>query len=355
LNDISMHDEKRDLDGDPSLSIIVPAHNAANDIAACLGAIRASSIPVAYELIVVDDASTDDTRTIAARYADRVVSVESPAHGPAFVRNEGVKKSRGMIAVFVDADVVVHRDAIARMLDTFASSGVDAVFGSYDDQPSAPGIVSQYRNLLHHFVHQKSGGEVKSFWAGCGAVKKSAFEAAGGFDAERFHHAEMEDVELGYRLVDNGCTIVLDPSAQGTHRKKITLSGMITSDFIRRGVPWARVLLDRGEFLKPRGLSLGVSERVSAVSAALVVFGLLTSLVLRSAPLAIVTLLALGAFIIANAGFFRRLMELRGFAFAVAAVLLHIVYNVTAVAALIWALVTNRVSPSERERYKRRQ
>jgi glycosyltransferase involved in cell wall biosynthesis len=342
LNDISMQDNKRDLDGDPSLSIIVPAHNAANDIAACLSAIRASSIDAAYELIVVDDASTDETRAIAAEYADRVVEGESQARGPAFARNAGVAISRGEIVLFIDADVVVHRDAIGRMMDTFAGTRADAVVGSYDDKPAAAGIVSQYRNLLHHFVHQKSAGDVSSFWAGCGAVKKSAFNSAGGFDAKRFHHAEMEDVELGYRLVDAGYALVLDPRMQGTHRKKITLAGMIKADFLRRGVPWARVLLDRGEFLKPRGLSLGISERVSVLSSALIAVGIIAAAALQSKSLAIATATLLAMFIIANAGFFKRLLELRGLAFAVAAIPLHIVYNVTAGSALLWALATYR-------------
>ena len=337
------------------MSIIVPAHNAANDIAACLSAIRASSIPVAYELIVVDDASTDETRTIASQYANRVIAGESQARGPAFVRNAGAAISRGATIAFVDADVVVHGDAIGRMMDTFAATGADAVFGSYDDKPSAAGIVSQYRNLLHHFVHQRSVGEVKSFWAGCGAVKKSAFDAVGGFDAERFHHAEMEDVELGYRLVDNGYTIVLDPAIQGTHRKKITLAGMIRSDFVRRGVPWAGVLLDRGEFLKPRGLSLGISERVSALGSALFAVALLAAVTLQSAPFAIAAAIALAAFVIANARLFTRLLQLRGFLFAAAAVALHIIYNITAVFALLWTLVTHRVTPIERAHYRRRQ
>ena len=350
-----MQDKKRDLDGDPSLSIIVPAHNAANDIAACLSAIRASSIPAAYELIVVDDASTDETRAIAAKYANRVIAGESRARGPAFARNAGAAISRGAITVFVDADVVVHRDAISRLVDTFAATGADAVFGSYDDKPSATGVVSQYRNLLHHFVHQKAAGDVKSFWAGCGAVKKSAFDAVGGFDAERFHHAEMEDVELGYRLVDNGYTIMLDPSIQGTHRKKITLAGMIRSDFVRRGIPWARVLLDRGEFLEPRGLSLGISERVSALSSALFAAALLAAVALQSVPLASVSAVALAVFIVANAGLFKRLLKLRGFLFAGAAVPLHVIYSITAVSALLWALVTYRLTPSGRAHYRRRQ
>ena len=58
-----------------------------------------------------------------------------------------------------------------------------AVFGSYDLPPRSPNVLSQYRNLFHHFVHQTSNDRATTFWAGCGAVKASAFRAMDGFDA----------------------------------------------------------------------------------------------------------------------------------------------------------------------------
>ena len=60
--------------------------------------------------------------------------------------------------------------------------------------------MAAFRNLLHHVVHQRSAGHVRSFWAGLGAVRRTAFDAAGGFDAERYPQPSIEDVELGGRL-----------------------------------------------------------------------------------------------------------------------------------------------------------
>jgi glycosyltransferase involved in cell wall biosynthesis len=350
-----MQENRRDLAGGPSLSIIVPAHNAAHDIAGCLSAIRASAMTFAHEIIVVDDASSDETGSIAAAFADEVIALPGTPRGPAFARNHGVAASRSPIAVFIDADVMVHADAIARMMAALDTHDIAAVFGSYDDNPVASGIVSQYRNLLHHLVHQRSAGDVQSFWAGCGAVTKSAFNAVGGFDANRFHHPEMEDVELGYRLIDHGYRIMLDPEIRCSHRKKITLPGMIKSDFMRRGVPWAKVLLDRREFLAPRGLSLSVWERVSALTSVSFALSVIAAVIRDSPTLAILAVAALALFIIGNAGLLRRLARIRGVAFALAAVPLHLVYNVTAVAALVWTLVSYPLSPSERVRYTRPQ
>ena len=64
--------------------------------------------------------------------------------------------ARGEILFFVDSDVAVAPDAVSRVLAVFdRHQDVAAVFGSYDASPNAPGVVSQYRNLLHHFVHQE--------------------------------------------------------------------------------------------------------------------------------------------------------------------------------------------------------
>ena len=56
------------------------------------------------------------------------------------------------------------------------------MFGSYDDTPEAPDFISQYRNLLHHYTHQRAKREAKTFWTGCGAVRKEVFSELKGFD-----------------------------------------------------------------------------------------------------------------------------------------------------------------------------
>jgi len=234
---------------------------------------------------------------------------------------------------------MVHDDALRLMLETLESSDAVAIFGSYDDTPAAPGTVSQYRNLLHHYVHQRSGGDVESFWAGCGAVRRSDFQAAGGFDELRYRRPEMEDVELGYRLRDKGLRIALDPRILGTHLKRWTLSGMIASDFTRRSVPWTMLLLRRKMLLSPRGLSLGAAERMSVVFAGLLTLLLLAMLVVPGRVAICAAVAAFAAFMLVNHRLFSWLSEKRGFLFALCSVPLHLIYNVTGIAGLFWGLV----------------
>jgi glycosyltransferase involved in cell wall biosynthesis len=335
----------------PVLSVIVPAHRAPRDLERCITALKASDLDrEKWELIVVDDGSADDETTRVAQTADHVVTLPAPASGPAAARNAGAKDARGRWLAFIDADVLVHRDALRRLLDTLEKSGAAAVFGSYDDMPAAAGIVSQYRNLLHHRVHQRNAGDVESFWAGCGAVERTAFDAVGQFDATRFHRPEMEDVELGYRLRDSGYRIVLDPTVLCTHLKRWTLSGMIASDFSRRGVPWARLLVDRKMLLNPQGLSLGASERASAAFSLLAAIGALFALLLQSRGAAMLAAAAFLLFVASNAQLFVWLGAKRGWRFAASGILLHFVYSVNAIAALaigaLQGLLSRRSGPA---------
>ena len=229
----------------PALSVIVPVHDGEHFLTASLAALRASDIPRGqWELIVVDDSSRDRSADLAERYADRVIRLTGGPRGPAFARNRGADVARGDALVFVDADVCVHPDALGRVGQTFErESDVSAVFGAYDFDPTAGGLVSQYRNLLHRYVHQRDAGDAVTFWAGCGAVRAAVFAGCGGFDESEYLKCSVEDIELGYRLSALGHRIVLRPEIQGKHIKPWTLRSMIVTDVQQRGVPWMHLLL----------------------------------------------------------------------------------------------------------------
>ena len=215
------------------------------------------------EVIVVDDGSDDGSGDLAARLGARVVAGGS-RQGPAAARNRGAEVASGEVLLFVDADVVVHDDAVARAREALAEPGLDAVFGSYDDRPEEPGFASLYMNLRHHFIHQRSAGPISTFWAGCGGMRAETFRAAGGFDAARYPHASIEDVELGMRVTRGGGRIRLDPAVQGTHLKRWTVGGVLHTDVARRARPWAELLARGGVGTE---LNMSPRERVSALVA----------------------------------------------------------------------------------------
>ena len=251
----------------PTISVIVPVYNGAESLERCLEAVLASD-GASYECIVVNDGSTDGSRTIAAEFPMpvRVVDIADGPRGPAHARNRGAELARGEILFFIDADVVLAPGALQRLANTFSQRpALAAVFGSYDATPTATGLVSQYRNLLHHFVHQNGNPDASTFWAGCGAIRKEVFDRVGGFDARRFPRPSIEDIELGYRLKALGCLILLDKELQATHLKRWTFYSMIRTDVVCRALPWSRLILQTRNL--PNDLNLKVGQRASFVLA----------------------------------------------------------------------------------------
>ena len=152
------------------------------------------------------------------------------ARGPAAARNTGAQAASAPLVFFLDADVAVHPDTFGRAVARFeADPGLAALFGSYDDCPAAPGLVSQFRNLLHHYVHQQGSfvddaRPARTFWTGCGAIRRQVFLDLGGFDPQLYRRPAIEDIELGYRLTRAGCRIDLARDIQATHLKRWTLA-----------------------------------------------------------------------------------------------------------------------------------
>jgi GT2 family glycosyltransferase len=327
----------------PYLSIIVPVKNGQAMLPIMLGNLVRSELPrESWELIVVDDGSTDDSAAIASEYADLVIRLPGRSRGPGYARNRGVERARGDCLVFLDADVVVRPDTIGRIAALMSTRpDIDAVFGAYCDEPAAAGVVSQYRNLLHHYTHDQEPGEAQTFWAGCGCVRRSVFLTVGMYDEWRFSRPQIEDVELGYRMSAHGYHILLRPEIQVTHLKRWTFRGMLKADFMDRGVPWARLLAEQRALLGPaalkaKTLSLRAREKSNTF---LVCLGLLllalsvgpkNHLLATLGALCLLIVIARGTSLY---GFFRRK---RGLAFAICGVVLHMIYYLTAAVSVVW-------------------
>lgn len=322
------------------ISVIIPVYNSAAMLTRCLEAVTASEYRH-YECIVVDDGSIDDSRIVAARFPVRVIELSGGPRGPAYARNRGANVAQGDVLFFIDADVLITSDTLGKVAATFTQQpSVDAVFGSYDDSPAVGSLVSQYKNLFHHFVHQNSSTKAVTFWSGCGAVRREVFLAMGGFDEERYPRPSIEDIELGYRMSAAGYAIVLNKEIQVKHLKHWTLPGMIRSDVFDRAIPWTMLIL-RDRHL-PNDLNLRFSQRVSMVLAHLLVFYLPLLAVLsllsihvsgRAMMLWFVFALFLGWL---NRKLYSFLVQKRGITFLAVAFPLHILYYIYSGLAFVW-------------------
>lgn len=304
------------------VSIVVPVHAESDAFRRCIASLAALD-PAPGEVIVAVDGGASAPGDIAREAGFDVVSLPERG-GPSRARNAGARRASGDILFFVDADVAVEPDAVARVAREFgARPSLSALFGSYDDAPADPGFLSQYRNLLHHYVHQTSREDASTFWGACGAIRRDVFLAVGGFD-ESFSRPSIEDIELGYRLTAAGRSIALVKTLRVKHLKRWTRASLIRTDFFDRALPWTRLLLERSRLAND--LNLKAASRVSVAAACALPVCVAASLwrtwFLYAALGTIVVLLA------ANAPFYRFLAGKRGVLFAVHAVFWHWLFYV---------------------------
>jgi glycosyltransferase involved in cell wall biosynthesis len=311
----------------PRLSVVIPVHDGEHVLERCLRRLRDSIGLDDYELVVVDDASTDASAAVAGSFGARVVRHDGRL-GPAAARNAGAITARGSLVLFLDADVAVHPDTLARAVARFDSDpDLAALFGSYDDRPEEPGLVSQYRNLLHHFVHQRGRFEddvrpARTFWTGCGMIRRDVFLDHGGFDPGLYRRPAIEDIELGYRITRAGRRIVLARDVQASHLKRWTFLDMVRTDVFRRGVPWMLLMLRSN--VSESDLNVDRAGRLSVAATGL---GGLTALGALAWPaLGVVTVACVAAVVGLNRAFYAFLAGRKGIVFAAACLPLHLVY-----------------------------
>ena len=205
----------------PSVSVIIPFHRGLHMLERVVTALE--RVNAVNEIFVVANGSDEDLSALAGNPRVRVLQL-SEACGPARARNHGAATATGELLAFVDADVVPHPAAIPSMVAVLRREpDVVAVFGAYDHHPVDPRFYSQYRNLAHAFVHEQASPTQRTFWAGLGAIRRSAFVEVRGFD-ERFTRASIEDIDLGYRLSDGR------PSPPPRHRDSRHASARMEPD-----------------------------------------------------------------------------------------------------------------------------
>jgi glycosyltransferase involved in cell wall biosynthesis len=148
------------------ISVIIPVYNCADFLAEAIESVLAQSYP-ASEIIVVDDGSTDDSISVAARFPQvRVLS--QPNAGPGAARNLGIRNARGSYLAFLDADDLWAPDKLQRQMSAMEADDPDIVFGQVEifHQSGDPGTAPQiYEGVI----------------VGAMLVKRESFDRVGGF------------------------------------------------------------------------------------------------------------------------------------------------------------------------------
>jgi GT2 family glycosyltransferase len=224
----------------PEASVIVPVRNGERTLRRGLEAIFATRGVGEFEVIVVDDGSTDSTVAIASSFSCKVIRY-GQGRGPAAARNTGAEAARAARLIFVDADVFVRPDTIGLLLSAMDSA--PAAFATYDPEP----LNRNFATLLYHTLSclslQDTGETTPVFYSYCAAIGKDLFLKMGGFDTS-FTSATFEDMELGWQLAAQGLLSHHLKNARVDHAVQYTLLRLGRAYF-RKSQDLALLLLSR--------------------------------------------------------------------------------------------------------------
>ena len=230
----------------PRVSVVIPTHNGAATLAACLESLQASS-RVPHEIIVVDDASTDDTAEIATRFRCRVIRLAENA-GAAHAKNRGATEASGDVLFFTDDDVIVARAALEQLTEDFADARVAGVVGLLDATIPFDDFASNFKNLWMRFTYERLPRErIGVFYTSIAAMRRQLFQQLGGFDESYRGASIAEDTEFGQRAWSAGHWLRLDPRVTATHCKRYTLRQVLVTDYLRARALTLMRLRKRGQ------------------------------------------------------------------------------------------------------------
>jgi glycosyltransferase involved in cell wall biosynthesis len=195
----------------PGASVIVPAYNAEKTLAFCLEALgNQSHSKENFEVVVIDDGSTDRTAQIARRF--RIIYEYQRNRGPAAARNKGAALAQGNVILFTDADCVPERNWVEEMIRPFKDPTVAAVKGAYRTKQKELAARFAQAEFEDRYTLLEKKDVIDMIDTYSAAFKRDVFEKAGGFD-ESFPVANNEDTDLSYRLATSGHKLVFNPKA----------------------------------------------------------------------------------------------------------------------------------------------
>ncbi|MBR9705537.1 glycosyltransferase [Candidatus Pacearchaeota archaeon] len=310
------------------ISIIIPCYNTEKSIKSCLDCALESSFKN-FEVICVDDCSTDDTVKIINSYDNvRLVKLAKNS-GAAVTRNEGAKIAKGDILLFFDSDILIRKDTLENISDDIANKKGDVIVAIYSKEHPFKNIASNYKNLHMRYVYYIMPDYISILNTSCVAIKKEAFEAVNGFDSN-IKILSGEDWEIGKRIVSKGYRIYMDKEIEVIHKKYLTLIDLVKMD-LRKMFGLVKLLARSGLF-KNKVYNTGRTERIPSytfymAASGFIVLGitfLIPTIILTKHILPSLTLFAfIILYLLVNKPFFSFLLKARGLSFFLVSTLVY--------------------------------
>lgn len=214
------------MDSQISVSVIVPAYNAAATIDKCIESLLAQQTEEPFEILIVDDGSSDDSAERAARHP-KVRVLRQQNGGASAARNLGAQEARGSVLCMIDADCEATPgwiEAFARTLEGGAD-GAKGVLATDQREFMARFTQIEYEDRYDRMSPDRP---INFIDTGSAAYRRETFLAAGGFDETI---REVEDQELSFRLARQGADLRFVPQAIVYHRHPVTLQSYVRRKF----------------------------------------------------------------------------------------------------------------------------
>lgn len=223
----------------PKVSVVVASYEGARTLRACLDSLEALSYPD-YEIILVDDGSTDGTAEIAALYKT-VRYVPQPHQGLSVARNTGIASAQGAIIAFTDSDCRADEDWLYHLVGDLLNSRFAGIGGHNFLPPEDSLVAAAVQVSPGGPAHVMLNDRLAEHIPGCNmAFYKWALEEVGGFDP--IYRKAGDDVDICWRLQQRGYRIGFSPAGFVWHYRRSTVGGYLNQ---QRGYGEAEALLAR--------------------------------------------------------------------------------------------------------------
>ena len=304
----------------PFISVIIPNHNGGKTIGLCLDAAFASLYDN-FEVVVVDDCSTDDSPAVIEKYPCTLIRLTE--HGGASrARNTGAANSRGEILFFIDGDCLLLPDTLKNALAAYRKEGPGVVIGgTYTLLPHDQQFFSIFQSVYIHYSETKNLTDPDYIATHAMLVEKELFRQIGGFD-EQFMPI-LEDVEFSHRLKKKNIRLLMDKNILVRHIFNFSFSGSMRNG-IRKSKYWSIYSLRNKDLLADSGTA-SQEFKFNVVSCFIIYFLLGAALILQNRAFALPVAPLYVANLYLNRHLLRAFYRVRGPAFAIPAVLYYTV------------------------------
>ena len=302
----------------PFISVIVPNHNGERTIGNCLEAAFASQYSN-FEIIVVDDCSSDSSTSIIEKYPCRLIRL-SEHGGASKARNTGAHNSEGELLFFIDSDCLLLPDTLEKTAAAYQENGPDVIIGgTYTWLPYDQNFFSSFQSIFIHYSETKNCQHPDYIATHAMLIAKELFIKGGCFD-ENFMPI-LEDVEFSHRLKKNGARLLMVPEIQVQHIFNFTLTRSILNG-IRKSKYWSIYSIKNRDLLADSGTA-SLEFKFNVLSCFITIFILFTGILLQSWILLLPLLLLFGSNFYLNRNLFTAFYKAQGPFFAIPAVLYY--------------------------------